>query len=108
MGLDPGFHALAAATARPGPSAPARAAASPPTRRSTRSPAPAEPDTVGHAHPGRLMATVVVGRRGATSRARPPTGRSFARFLERDRLYAAYAICDLEEREFARTRWGAA
>ena len=29
-------------------------------------------------------------------------------FLERDRLYAAYAICDLEEREFARTRWGVA
>jgi ribosomal protein S18 acetylase RimI-like enzyme len=29
-------------------------------------------------------------------------------FLERDRLYAAYAICDLEEGEFARTRWGAA
>ena len=29
-------------------------------------------------------------------------------FLERDRLYAAYAICDLEEREFGRTRWGMA
>lgn len=29
-------------------------------------------------------------------------------FLERDRLYAAYAICDLDEREFARTRWGVA
>src|SRR3990170_2301737 len=29
-------------------------------------------------------------------------------FLERDRLYAAYAICDLDAREFARTRWGAA
>jgi methylthioribose-1-phosphate isomerase len=29
-------------------------------------------------------------------------------YLERDRLYAAYAICDLEEREFARTRWGIA
>ncbi|HUG49208.1 MAG TPA: GNAT family N-acetyltransferase [Candidatus Limnocylindria bacterium] len=29
-------------------------------------------------------------------------------FLERDRLGAAYAICDLEEREFAKTRWGLA
>jgi RimJ/RimL family protein N-acetyltransferase len=29
-------------------------------------------------------------------------------FLEGDRLFAAYAICDLEEREFSRTRWGAA
>lgn len=29
-------------------------------------------------------------------------------FLESDRLFAAYAICDLDEREFARTRWGIA
>ncbi len=29
-------------------------------------------------------------------------------FLERNRLFAAYALCDLEDREFARTRWGAA
>jgi ribosomal protein S18 acetylase RimI-like enzyme len=29
-------------------------------------------------------------------------------FLERDRLFAAYAICDLNEREFPRTRWGVA
>jgi ribosomal protein S18 acetylase RimI-like enzyme len=29
-------------------------------------------------------------------------------FLDRDRLRAAYAICDLEEREFGRTRWGIA
>lgn len=28
--------------------------------------------------------------------------------LERDRLFAAYAICDLDEREFPRTRWGVA
>jgi ribosomal protein S18 acetylase RimI-like enzyme len=27
-------------------------------------------------------------------------------FLERDRLYAAYALCDLDDREFGRTRWG--
>jgi GNAT superfamily N-acetyltransferase len=29
-------------------------------------------------------------------------------FLERDRLRAAYAICDLDPREFRRTRWGIA
>ena len=29
-------------------------------------------------------------------------------FLERDRLYSAYALCDLDEREFIRTRWGVA
>lgn len=28
--------------------------------------------------------------------------------LERDRLFAAYAICDLDEEEFPRTRWGVA
>jgi len=29
-------------------------------------------------------------------------------FLEHDRLRAAYAICDLDEKEFGRTRWGVA
>ncbi len=29
-------------------------------------------------------------------------------FLETDRLYSAYALCDLDEREFSRTRWGVA
>ena len=29
-------------------------------------------------------------------------------FLERDRLRAAYAICDLDEREFGKTKWGIA
>jgi ribosomal protein S18 acetylase RimI-like enzyme len=29
-------------------------------------------------------------------------------FLEQDRLFAAYALCDLEDREFGRTRWGGA
>jgi ribosomal protein S18 acetylase RimI-like enzyme len=29
-------------------------------------------------------------------------------FLARDRLTAAYAICDLDDREFPRTRWGVA
>ena len=29
-------------------------------------------------------------------------------FLDRDRIFAAYALCDLEDREFPRSRWGAA
>ena len=29
-------------------------------------------------------------------------------FLETDRLYSAYALCDLDDREFVRTRWGIA
>lgn len=54
------------------------------------------------------MASVAVGRRG-TIVARATTDKAALRaFLERDRLYAAYALCDLEEREFARTRWGMA
>lgn len=54
------------------------------------------------------MASVAVGRRGSVV-ARTTTDKSLLRgFLERDRLYAAYAICDLEEREFARTRWAMA
>jgi ribosomal protein S18 acetylase RimI-like enzyme len=54
------------------------------------------------------MATAVIGRRSTTV-ARQTTDRAMLRtFLERDRLFAAYAICDLEEREFGRTRWGAA
>ena len=53
------------------------------------------------------MATVAVGRAGIVARA--TTDKALLRsFLERDRLYAAYAICDLEEREFSRTRWGVA
>ena len=34
--------------------------------------------------------------------------RQLRTFLEQDRLLSAYAICDLEDREFARTRWGGA
>jgi len=30
------------------------------------------------------------------------------RFLERDRLRAAYALCDLDQREFPKTKWGIA
>ena len=54
------------------------------------------------------MTTAVLGRRSQAV-ARPTTDRRLlATFLEQDRLYAAYALCDLEDREFARTRWGAA
>jgi ribosomal protein S18 acetylase RimI-like enzyme len=54
------------------------------------------------------MAAVVMGRRSTTV-ARQIGDRELLRaFLTTDRLYAAYAICDLEEREFGRTRWGAA
>jgi GNAT superfamily N-acetyltransferase len=54
------------------------------------------------------MATIAVGQRGAVL-ARSTTDRAVLRaFLEQDRLFAAYAICDLEDREFGRTKWGIA
>jgi ribosomal protein S18 acetylase RimI-like enzyme len=54
------------------------------------------------------MATAAIGTRTAVL-ARSTTDRVLLReFLERDRLFAAYAICDLSEREFGRTRWGIA
>ena len=54
------------------------------------------------------MTTVAVeGRRDRSVVARATADRGLLRaFLERDRLFAAYAICDLDDREFARTRWG--
>lgn len=55
------------------------------------------------------MAAVAIPRRERAIEARTTTDRPLLRdFLERDRLYSAYAICDLEDREFARTRWGVA
>ncbi len=54
------------------------------------------------------MAAVALPRRSSLV-ARSTSDRALLRgFLERDRLYAAYPICDLEEREFRRTRWGVA
>jgi ribosomal protein S18 acetylase RimI-like enzyme len=57
------------------------------------------------------MASVAIpGRRarGALT-VRTTLDRALLRdFLEANRLFAAYALCDLEDREFARTRWGAA
>ena len=54
------------------------------------------------------MATVALtGRHEITVRSM--TDRRILRdYLEHDRLYAAYAICDLEDREFGKTRWGGA
>ncbi|MDP8903879.1 MAG: GNAT family N-acetyltransferase [Chloroflexota bacterium] len=50
-----------------------------------------------------------VGLAERTIEAAPTRDRALLRaFLERDRLRAAYAICDLDEREFGRTRWGVA
>jgi RimJ/RimL family protein N-acetyltransferase len=55
------------------------------------------------------MAGLALGRREAVPVVAATRDRALLRaFLERDRLYAAYALCDLEEREFSRTRWGIA
>ncbi len=55
------------------------------------------------------MATIAIQRRERAIVTSATTDRVMLReFLERDRLYAAYAICDLEDREFARTSWGVA
>lgn len=57
------------------------------------------------------MATVARTRsiRHSSLEVRATRDRELLReFLERDRLFAAYAICDLDEREFSRTRWGVA
>jgi RimJ/RimL family protein N-acetyltransferase len=57
------------------------------------------------------MATVAIpGRRtrGTLTLQTTSDRALIRRFLETDRLFAAYALCDLEDREFGRTRWGAA
>ena len=55
------------------------------------------------------MVTVATAGRSAALEVRETTDRLLLRqFLERDRLFAAYAICDLDEREFGKTRWGIA
>jgi len=54
------------------------------------------------------MAAGVLDRR-ASIVVRTTRDRAVLRgFLERDRLFAAYSLCDLEDREFGRTRWGIA
>ena len=56
------------------------------------------------------MASVAATSRPARGLAiRSVTDRGELRaFLETDRILAAYAICDLEDREFGKTRWGGA
>jgi ribosomal protein S18 acetylase RimI-like enzyme len=55
------------------------------------------------------MSTVAIRRAEAGPIAVVTRDRAVLReFLERDRLFAAYAICDLDEREFPRTRWALA
>jgi hypothetical protein len=51
------------------------------------------------------MASVAIRRTEAGPLAAATRDREVLRaFLERDRLFGAYAICDLDDREFARTR----
>ncbi len=55
------------------------------------------------------MATIAIARRDRRVVTQTTTDQALLReFLERDRRYAAYALCDLEEREFPRTRWAVA
>jgi len=56
-----------------------------------------------------MASVAATGRRTRGLAIRSVTDRGQLRaFLETDRLFAAYAICDLEDREFAKTRWGGA
>lgn len=55
------------------------------------------------------MSTVAIRRAEAGPIAAMTRDRTVLReFLDRDRLFAAYAICDLDDREFSRTRWALA
>ena len=55
------------------------------------------------------MATVTMDRAAARVAAEATTDRALLRaFLERDRIFAAYALADLEDAEPGRSRWGIA
>jgi ribosomal protein S18 acetylase RimI-like enzyme len=55
------------------------------------------------------MATVALDRAGTRLVAETTTDHGLVRaFLDRDRLFAAYALADLEDRVAARSRWGIA
>jgi ribosomal protein S18 acetylase RimI-like enzyme len=55
------------------------------------------------------MATATLDRTGARLIAETTTDRALIKaYLDRDRLYAAYALADLEDREATRARWGIA
>ena len=56
-----------------------------------------------------MASVAATGRRARGLAIRAVTDRGELRgFLESDRLLAAYAICDLEDKEFGKTRWGGA
>jgi RimJ/RimL family protein N-acetyltransferase len=56
-----------------------------------------------------VTAPMAVRRPRGSIFATETVDRSLLRaFLDTDRLYAAYALCDLDDREFLRTRWGVA
>jgi Predicted acetyltransferase len=56
-----------------------------------------------------MASVAATGRRARGFTIRSVTDRGQLRaFLETDRLLAAYAICDLEDKEFGKTRWGGA
>ncbi len=56
-----------------------------------------------------MTATSLARRERGTILVQETVDRAMLRaFLETDRLYAAYALCDLDDREFVRTRWGVA
>lgn len=56
-----------------------------------------------------MASVATTDRRARRLTARPVSDRTeLRRFLDGDRLLAAYAICDLEDKEFAKTRWGGA
>jgi ribosomal protein S18 acetylase RimI-like enzyme len=55
------------------------------------------------------MATVALDRAGTRVVAEPTTDRELIRsFLDRDRIFAAYALADLEDRDAGRAKWGIA
>jgi len=55
------------------------------------------------------MATVTLDRAGTALVVQTTTDRALLRaFLDRDPIFAAYALADLEDREASRSRWGIA
>jgi RimJ/RimL family protein N-acetyltransferase len=51
----------------------------------------------------------LTGRERESISVHETTDRALLRgYLETDRLFSAYALCDLDDREFLRTRWGVA
>ena len=55
------------------------------------------------------MTRVALRRERAPIAVHETTDRAVLRaYMETDRLFAAYALCDLDDREFMRTRWGIA